>query len=422
MKKVLVIDDSDLFREFIAQKLTGFGFDVAQAVNGFDGLMKMRSENPDLIIMDFYLSRNSSIEILEKKSQDPNRKIVPVIMASAKVDRESLVRVSQLGVKKFFTKPVKVDALVKAVADLLGVVLEIDSTPCIIDANYNDGILFIEVARGLNKDKIELLKYRLQELVQLYNLVNTKVLLLLTGLELSPNDSLGLMGLIGNITEFAKTSAKNIKILTSSAFVGQFLKSRPTLAAIEVVSSLEEAMDLLMGSRVDSYQDEELSSVGANFLSSAAAATVRTGDSSFNFRFEGENVPSGFDLSEVAASLKVAVVDDDMVIREILRKAFSTQKIAVQTFDDGLPFLASSDLANFDLVFLDLMMPDRDGFQVLTEMKSKNIQVPIIVLSALSKRETVVKAMSMGVKSYMIKPIQPELALRKAVEIIRLNF
>ena len=84
MKKVLLIDESQLFRDYLGKKLEDQGLEVSMGVNGLDGALKLRSEHPDLLIMDYYLTRNSSLELLEKKKNDPNVSDVPVIMVSTK--------------------------------------------------------------------------------------------------------------------------------------------------------------------------------------------------------------------------------------------------------------------------------------------------------------------------------------------------
>jgi DNA-binding response OmpR family regulator len=60
MKKILLIDESPLFRDYLTKKLSEQRFEVIQAVNGLDGGLKLRSELPDLVIMDYFLSRKSS--------------------------------------------------------------------------------------------------------------------------------------------------------------------------------------------------------------------------------------------------------------------------------------------------------------------------------------------------------------------------
>jgi len=73
-------------------------------------------------------------------------------------------------------------------------------------------------------------------------------------------------------------------------------------------------------------------------------------------------------------------------------------------------------------VFLDLLMPEVDGFQVLAELHAQDIDVPIIILSAVSQREAIVRAFQSGVKSFLIKPLKPEQILKKTLEILKANF
>lgn len=412
MKKILVIDDSQLFRDFLRAKLTGFGFEVVEAGNGFDGIMKMRQDSYDLVVMDYYLSRNSSLEVLEAKSRNPNTRDTPVIMASAKLDRDSLLKVSQFGVRKFFAKPLKVDLFVKALSELFHVNIEVDTTPCIIDAHYNDGILFVELSQGLNLDKIELLKYRLRELVDLHKIERPKVLAIMAGLELGPNDSLPLSALISVMTDQLGAKPGDIKILTASEFIRGFVARKPALAGIGVVASLDQAVDELLGNTGSS----------ANMVGAMAEAAGQ--ETGFDLRFGQESATAGGELTELkalGANARIAVVDDDLVMREIIAKAFSDTGIGLERYDDGTGFLAA-DPAGFDLVFLDLLMPRVDGFQVLATLKQRRLEVPVIVLSALGQKEAVVKALGYGVKSYIVKPVQAQTVCRKALEVLRMNF
>ena len=62
--------------------------------------------------------------------------------------------------------------------------------------------------------------------------------------------------------------------------------------------------------------------------------------------------------------------------------------------------------------------PEMNGFAVLQMMNGKNVEIPTIILTALSRKESVVKAREFGVSSYLIKPIRPEEILAKAAEIL----
>ena len=152
-KKILIIDESALFREYLAKKFGEKDFKVIEAKNGLDGMIKMRNELPDLVLMDYFLSRKGSLEILKEKMGNPNVEKVPVVMVSNKIDKENILQIAKFGVKKFFTKPIKIDSLLKTISSILHVEVEMDDTPCIIEAHFNDEILFIEIARGLNNEK-----------------------------------------------------------------------------------------------------------------------------------------------------------------------------------------------------------------------------------------------------------------------------
>ena len=68
------------------------------------------------------------------------------------------------------------------------------------------------------------------------------------------------------------------------------------------------------------------------------------------------------------------------------------------------------------------MMPDVNGFAVLQFMKDNGIETPVIVLSALSRKESVFKALNFGIKSYMVKPLKPNGLIIKTNEILNTMF
>lgn len=419
MKKILVIDESSLFRDFLRRKLETFGLEVVVAVNGLDGITKLRNEAPDLAIMDYYLSRTSAVELLRQKKDDPNAAHIPVIMTASKIDRSTILEVAKYNVRKFFNKPVKIDALLRTVSEFLNVPIEFDNTPCIIEAHFNDEILFIEIAQGLNQEKIDLLPYKIRELLDLYQVKSPKLLIMMSSVDIGPNDSLKLSSLLSGIMEASEARPRNVRILTNSDFVRKYVAGQNDLEGVEVTSTLDDAMDALLGRKAGTYRDAQTNVVNEEFLQ---ARSPRSGkEESFQMRFEEERADT-FDLSELEEGITISIVDDDYVIQELIRTAFSDTSFAVKAYDNGYDFMHSEEALKSDLVFLDLMMPEMDGFQVLNELKNKEHVPPIIVLSALSKRETVVEALKYGVKSYMIKPLKPEWILKKAAEVLKVSF
>ena len=416
MKKVLLIDDSSLFREYLANKLRENSFEVIEARNGLEGSLKIRNDMPDLVIMEYYLSRKSCIEILKEKVENPNVSEVPVIIVSSKIDREKILSVASYNVKKFFSKPIKLDSLLQTVSAFLQVKVKIDNTPCIIEAHFNDEILFIEIALGLNPEKIELLKFKITELVQLYGVPNPKVLLMMSNIDLAEGDQYKLELLFDTILDRTGSRPKAVKVLSTSEYLSQLIRSKPDYRGIEIKESLDLAMDDLLGLKPDQIAHDE---VAAERILSRSAP-VRDNEETIELRFETEKHGEG--EGKIYPEARIAAVDDDIVIQELVKTVLGDTGWDIDTYNNGREFVDVLEDGVFDLVFLDLMMPEMNGFQVLQHIKEKKITVPIIVFSALTRKETVSKAMGFGVKSYIIKPLKPENLRRKAMEILVSDF
>ncbi len=79
---------------------------------------------------------------------------------------------------------------------------------------------------------------------------------------------------------------------------------------------------------------------------------------------------------------KILVVDDEANIRELYREEFEDMGYEVTTVVDGAEALAAIDAAKYDLVTLDMRMPDMDGIETLRKMKEKDATLPVIICTA----------------------------------------
>jgi CheY-like chemotaxis protein len=326
------------------------------------------------------------------------------------LEKAVLNRLASLGVRKIIPKPVKIDQLFSAVSGYLGIDFTIDLTPCILEARVNEGIIFIEIAQGLNREKIDLLKYRIRELIELYDLASPKILVMLSDLSLSFADGTNLELLLNNILSDHRIRNRNIRVLTLDSFARDFISGNKEYREIDVVDNLTKAVESLIR---EPSNGEELTTVISERLLSAGKDTP--GIANFEMRFKSELET----LRTAAKDIRIAVVDDDVVIRTILDKTFQSINAKVDLFESGVAFLASGKASRYSLVFLDLIMPELNGFQVLQKLREQNILSPVIVLSAVSKREAVLKALSSGVKSYLIKPLEPHMILKKAIDVLK---
>lgn len=115
------------------------------------------------------------------------------------------------------------------------------------------------------------------------------------------------------------------------------------------------------------------------------------------------------------------MVDDDEVVRTFVTNVFTKSGWTVHAYENGKEFLEQVRQQEPALVFLDLQMPVMNGFQVLEFMREHSLDIPIIILSALTQKETIVKAQGYGVNSYLIKPVSPDQVRKKSIEALSVS-
>jgi len=404
--KILVIEGSDIIKKYLKERLERFGFEIIFARDAFDGLVKMKNNIPDLVIIDYFLTQNIKTNFLEEKRQYKTIADIPMIMLGKKFDKDLILSSTKYKIAKFFTKPIKIDLLLKSISEIIRKDMDFDQTPCMIDAHLNDDILFIEVASGLNKDKIESLKYKISEIKNLYKIDFPKILLILVDLNLPESDFPKLVLLLDYIMTYGNNHVTAIKILTSNVEVSFILRDHPKYKSINVTNDINVAID-------------ELSDIKIDDLINKSLKRTATED-----EIIWTNNEASFDIPEDYSTKKfvISVVDDDILILEFIKTVLSETGNHILTYKNGKELVDDFEKNPPDLIFLDLMMPKMNGFEVLEFAKKGSWEIPIIIFSALTQKETVKKAMIYGVKSYIAKPVNPETIIKKAKEILKSDF
>jgi adenylate cyclase len=113
----------------------------------------------------------------------------------------------------------------------------------------------------------------------------------------------------------------------------------------------------------------------------------------------------------------VLVVDDNEMNRDMLLRRLTRQGYEVVSAEDGKQALKVMGEQNFDLVLLDIMMPQMNGYEVLEHMKADPTmrKIPVIMISAVDDLDSVVKCIELGAEDYLFKPFNPVL-LKARVE------
>jgi serine phosphatase RsbU (regulator of sigma subunit) len=106
----------------------------------------------------------------------------------------------------------------------------------------------------------------------------------------------------------------------------------------------------------------------------------------------------------------ILVVDDNENNRELLSRRIRDQGYQVITAKNGKEAIKEINKGNYDLIILDIIMPEIDGYQVLKWLKDSQWRnIPVIMISALDELDSVVKCIEMGAEDYLQKPFNPVL-------------
>lgn len=110
--------------------------------------------------------------------------------------------------------------------------------------------------------------------------------------------------------------------------------------------------------------------------------------------------------------MKILIVDDETKIRAMIRKYAEFDGFEVDEASDGMQAVSKCLLETFDLVIMDVMMPELDGFSAVHEIRKKS-SVPIIMLSARGEEFDRIRGFELGVDDYVVKPFSSrELMMR----------
>jgi DNA-binding response OmpR family regulator len=115
---------------------------------------------------------------------------------------------------------------------------------------------------------------------------------------------------------------------------------------------------------------------------------------------------------------RVLLVDDEANLRQTLARILHQAGCDVTSAADGAEALQRLDSATYDLVYLDIRLPDVDGLQVLRQIHDQYPQLAVVLLTAHASISSAVEAVRLGATDYLIKPINPEVLVARTRTIL----
>lgn len=105
-------------------------------------------------------------------------------------------------------------------------------------------------------------------------------------------------------------------------------------------------------------------------------------------------------------NMKIMVVEDDIDLSELIKMYLIPEGWEIETFHTGKKAVESFNRNHYDLILLDLLLPDINGFEICKQIREKST-IPIIMLTALEDSIHKVQGLNMGADDYIIKPFEP---------------
>ena len=118
-------------------------------------------------------------------------------------------------------------------------------------------------------------------------------------------------------------------------------------------------------------------------------------------------------------AVRVLVVDDDRVVLDSCRRVLETEDMEVTLVASAREALERTRISDYDLLIVDVKMPDHDGVWLIKEMKRAGQETAILVMSGYPTPETIADAATVGANSFIAKPFTPDELLESVRGILQ---
>lgn len=120
--------------------------------------------------------------------------------------------------------------------------------------------------------------------------------------------------------------------------------------------------------------------------------------------------------------MRILVAEDEKDLNGLIEKKLAKSGYSVDTAFDGEEALDFVEFAEYDAVILDVMMPKKDGFAVIKEMRSRGISTPVIFLTARDSIEDRVTGLDLGANDYLVKPFSFDELMARVRAMTRIKY
>jgi len=117
--------------------------------------------------------------------------------------------------------------------------------------------------------------------------------------------------------------------------------------------------------------------------------------------------------------MRILVVEDDKKVASFLEKGLREDGYSVDVAHDGTDGSLKAHIHEYDLLILDLMLPGKTGYDILTELRREQSSVPVLLLTARDASEDIVRGLDAGADDYLTKPFSFDVLLARVRALVR---
>ncbi|MBS1585604.1 MAG: response regulator [Bacteroidetes bacterium] len=373
-KKILIIEDDTNFAKSLLEFTRKKGYKGIVAVRGDEGLQLAKTHKPNGILLDIQLPVKSGWEVMEELKADPETKHIPVhIMSSHSVKKESLMK----GAIDFINKPVAYEQMQTVFSKLEHVLNKKEKKVLIVEDNpkHAKALAYFLESFDINTE----IKTDVEEGVEALKNASDCVIL-------------------------------DMGIPDSHAYVTlEEIKKNPGLENLPIIVFTGKSLSMNDEQRIKQYADSIVVKTAHSYqrildeVSLFLHLVEKNGGHAQKNDFRKLGV-----LKEVLKGKTVLVVDDDVRNIFSLGKALEKADMKVITAIDGKEAMEKLEAnKDIDIVLLDMMMPQMDGYETASRIRKERKwkQLPVIAVTAKAMMGDREKCIQAGASDYITKPV-----------------
>ena len=390
MKKIVIIEDDQIVANIYRNKLAVDGFQVEIAGDGESGLELIKKLHPDILLLDLMLPKISGVELLKKIRSEPDFREMPIIVFSSTYLSNVVQDAWKAGATKCLSKAsCTPKQIIEVVRGALG-----------LPPSSHTGDTQIVMAPGAKTtfSKRDPMTGGLDTLF-LNEIQKTFV-------ESLPGTLSSFRALLQCIIKTEDEAARLSYICDLCRRV-HALTGNAGLAGAAQIAQLSDALEVLL---------RELYEKPDN-INASTLRTVAAGVDLLGVLFDRAGLPA-----RTYPPANILVVDDDPISLRAVTFALEKAKLKSLGFQDPLAALGLLENRKFDLIFLDVDMPDMNGFELCSNLRTGQInkRTPVVFVTNLNDFENRANSTMSGGNDFIGKPFMfIELAVKALAHVLR---